>query len=81
VRDNDPEVFRELLDQLIANASARRLDFLLVGLSARDPLLAVARRRPHIAYFSRLYTVCWQEDKSFHDQLDNRIPYVEIATL
>ncbi len=81
VRDNDPAVFSELLDQLSVRASEHGFQFLLVGLSVRDPLLSVAKRRPHIAYHSRLYTVCWEEDKAFHDQLDDRIPYVEIATL
>jgi hypothetical protein len=53
----------------------------MVGLSTRDPLLSIARKYAHIPYYSRLYSVCWQNEASFHEKLDQRIPYVEIATL
>lgn len=81
VRDDDPTVFDRLFDQLLALAAQRGLEHLVVGLSARDPLLAVAQRRPHVAYESRLYTVCMPGEETFHEQLDDRIPYVELATL
>lgn len=81
MRDNDPGIFEILLRHLCNEAARRGYTCLIVGLSARDPLLSVAQRRPHIAYQTRLYTVCWEEERSFHERLDNRIPYVETATL
>lgn len=78
-RDN--ESFDRLLDQLLALAAQRGLEYLVVGFSARDSLLAVAQRQPHIAYESRLYSVCLPGEEDFHEQLDDRIPYVELATL
>lgn len=81
VRRDDAAAFDWLLDQLLALAAQRGLEYLVVGLSACDPLLPVAQRRPHIAYESRLYTVCMPGEEKFHEQLDDRIPYVELATL
>jgi hypothetical protein len=81
VRDDDAGAFDRLLDRLLGLAAQRGLEYVVVGLSARDPLIDVARRRPHLAYESRLYTVCMPGEEEFHEQLDNRIPYVELATL
>lgn len=77
----DAATFDRLLDQLLALAEQRGLAHVVVGLSARDPLLPVAQRRPHITYESRLYTVTMPGEEQFHEQLDDRIPYVELATL
>jgi hypothetical protein len=87
VAGNDPAIFRGLLRHVYALAAARGYAYLLVGLTSRDPLLPVAREYPHIAYYSRLYTVGWDDQDnggnggSFHDRLDARVPHVEIATL
>jgi hypothetical protein len=79
--DDDPALFALLLNRVVAQAAARGYAFLTLGLSTRDPLLPVAKRRLHIPYYSRVYTVCWPGDEHFHLQLDGRPPYVEIATL
>ncbi len=81
VQDDDPAIFQPLLAWVYNRAAERRFAFLMLGLAEGDPLLAVARRRLHIAYTSTLYTVCWREDAAWHDRLDGRPPYVEIATL
>ncbi|HEX9926493.1 MAG TPA: hypothetical protein VGD99_27840 [Anaerolineae bacterium] len=78
---NDPALFDLLLRHLYNLAAARGYAYLMVGLSARDPLLPVARRYAHIPYYSRLYSVCWKDEMSFHEELDDRLPYVEIAAL
>ncbi len=81
VAGNDPDLFHLLLRYVYNLAAERQYAFLIVGLSERDPLLAVARRYAHITYRSTLYTVCWEEGGSFHDRLDDRVAYVEVATL
>ncbi|MFN8457668.1 MAG: hypothetical protein U0401_23925 [Anaerolineae bacterium] len=78
---NNPDLFEILLKYVYDVAVARGYAYLMVGLSTRDPLLAVAQRYSHIPYYSRLYTVCWPDDEAFHHKLDERIPYVEIAAL
>ena len=81
VADDDPAVFRALLAAAFRRAAARGFAFLTVGLSPRDPLYPVAARFAHIPYTSTIYTVGWPENAAFHDQLDGRVPYLELATL
>lgn len=81
VADDDHAVFAALLRHALNQAAARGYAFLLLGLSSRDPLLAVARRYAHIPYASDVYLVTCDEEGDRHVQLDRRVPYVEIATL
>jgi hypothetical protein len=81
VANNNPDIFEALLRQVYNLAASRGYPYLMLGLSERDPLLAVARQYAHIPYYSRLYTVCWKDEEAFHEKLDQRIPYVEIASL
>jgi hypothetical protein len=78
---NNPDLFEILLKHVYDVAVARGYAYLMVGLSTRDPLLAVAQRYSHIPYYSRVYTVCWPGDEAFHHKLDGRLSYLEIATL
>lgn len=81
IAENDPGIFDLLLRHVLAEARNRGLAFVMLGLAERDPLLATARRRPHIPYCSRLYSVGWDNGSEFHDRLDTRISHVELATL
>lgn len=78
---NNPDLFGVLLQEVYNLAVARGYAYLMVGLSTRDPLLRVAQKYAHIPYYSRLYTVCWPDEAAFHEKLDQRIPYIEIASL
>ena len=80
VADNDPSIFRVLLQRLYRLAGERGYGFLIVDLAEGDRLLAVARRFPHVTYGRRLYTVGW-DDGAYHARLDGRIPFVETAAL
>jgi len=79
VADDDLSVMRALLSTCAANASRRGKAFLMLGLSDGDPLLPVAQRFLHIKYHSDLFAVSWSDEPI--NQLDGRIPYIEIATL
>jgi hypothetical protein len=81
IANNNPDIFRGLLRHVYNLAVERDFAYLMVGLAERDPFLTVARQYLHIPYRSRLYTVCWPGEENFHEQLDGRIPYVEIAML
>lgn len=78
---DDAALFARLLREVYARARARRFDYLLVGLDARDPLLKAARAYPHVSYPSRLYLASWLDGGSLHAELDDRPAYVDIATL
>jgi hypothetical protein len=79
--DNDPVPFDLLVRGVCTLAAQRGHGRVLIGLTERDPLLAVVRRYPHVPYISRLYTACWQERSRFHDDLDRRVSHVELATI
>lgn len=81
IAQDDMAVFKELLAATLQRAALCGLDFLLLGLDARDPLLAAARECPHVLYRSRLYFAEWPEGGHLHARLDHRPSYVEIATL
>ena len=81
IANDDKAIFAPLLRELHNLASMRQLDYLLIGLDARDPLLDVARECKHISYPSHLYLAEWPDGGRFHEQLDNRPTYVDIATL
>jgi hypothetical protein len=79
VAEDDPAVMRALLFRCAIDAHRRGKAFLMVGLADNDPLLAVARSYLHIQYHSDLFAVSWSAQPV--QQVDERIPYIEIATL
>jgi hypothetical protein len=81
VAEDDQAVFTALMRELHDLAGMRGFSYLLLGMDARDPLLAPARRFQHIAYPSRLYSVEWPEGEKIHEQLDDRPIYADIAAL
>jgi hypothetical protein len=81
VAEDGTDAFAGILRELYNRAISRGFHYLLVGLDARDPLLAVARKYPHVLYPSRLYLAGWPEGGELHEQLDDRAAYVDIATL
>ena len=78
VADDDPRVFACLLDAVLGEARRRRLDWVTLGLSDDDPLLAVARRRLHVTYRSDVYAVAW--DHRLRTRIAGR-PYLEGAAM
>jgi len=81
IADNDSGIFDLLLRHVLQAANEKGMAWLMIGLTHRNPLLAIAGRRPHIPYCSRLYSVGWDNGSEFHDRLDTRISHVELATL
>jgi hypothetical protein len=81
VANDDEGVFAALFRELYNLACFRGFEYLLIGLDKRDPLLPVAREYTHVAYPSQLYLAEWPDGGHFHEQLDHRPAYVDIATL
>lgn len=79
---DDSRIFEILLAEVSAIAYQGGDAYLMIALHADDPMLATAQTIPHVTYRSRLYLVTWDdEDKIFYEQLDQRTPHIEIATL
>jgi hypothetical protein len=78
----DAEAVAEaLIDAALAEAAARGLELVLLGLSEEEPLLPAARRRPHRPYRSTLYAVHFEDGADAVAALDGRLPGPEVATL
>lgn len=81
IANDDAAIFTSLLCEICRDARQRHFDFVLLGMDARDPLFSAARRWKHVAYPSRLYLAEWPDGGKFHEQLDDRPVYADIATL
>ena len=81
IRDNDRNVFKALLDEVI-RAKRSHYAFFLAGLHERDPLLPELLARPHVPLDSRLYVVDWENGNRAIQNLDcRRVPYLELGAL
>jgi hypothetical protein len=81
VADDDPLIFSALLRELYNLAGLQGFEYLLLGLDAGDPLLPTAQKYDHVLYSSRLYLAEWPNGGPFHEQLERRTAYMDIATL
>jgi hypothetical protein len=81
VAGDEGGVLDAILDSVLADARGRGLDQLLLAFGADDPLLAVARRRPHRPYRSMLYAVHGPAGAAAAAALDGRRMGPEVATL
>lgn len=81
VQDDRRDVFRVLLRTLCHEAAEAGACCLLAGFHEKDPLLReVGWCRPYV-HTRRLYVVYWEDGLEFRRSLQNRTPYVELATL
>jgi len=78
IRNDDPEVFGELLKRVLADASERGAKFLVAGFSERDPLLKKAAKRLHLKIKSRIYAVSWS---GVQPLASGDIPYLDPGSL
>jgi len=82
VRNDDPEIFRALLERIYSEHQVSKYHFLVLGLHERNPLRAALRHFLALRYTSRCYLVCWDDGLDFVNSLDpDRIPYLELATM
>lgn len=82
VDGDDPATLVALLDRALEDAATRDLDYLLVGLACRNPLLEAVRRAfPHREYVSIVYLAFWEDGAGAAAEVDGRIPHLEVALL
>jgi hypothetical protein len=78
VEDNRPELLRLLLDDAITRFHGH-YDALVCGFFTQDPLAQVPARYRRRLLLSDHFLVSYDGDP--RDQLDGRLPYVEVARL
>lgn len=79
VDEDDPEIFRALMEAAYAEARTRRYVYVVTGLAARHPWRPwLEKRFKPRTYASILYAVLWEDQSTV---LDGRMPHVEVALL
>ncbi len=81
VDDDDVSVFRALLRALYRDAAESDAMFALTSLHQKDPLRAALADYSLTPSCARIYCVCYSDGESAFENLDNRVPYMEAATL
>lgn len=81
VRNDNPTVWRLLLETLLHRLAQRDARLLLIGLHADDPLLPFARQLAGRDYVTTLFVVYWPEATPDLVNLQQRTPYLELGSL
>ena len=81
IEENDPVLFRGLLRFLYNYRRKGPWHYFIAGLHETDPLSDVLLEYRRIDVAGRLFVVHYPEDQPVYEQLDGRIPYVEIAMI
>jgi hypothetical protein len=78
VAGNNSEIFRALLQSMLAQARNAAADYLLVGMHESDPLFNTLRGFRGTSYIGRLYQVSFEQTPA---PLDGRPLYLELGLL
>jgi len=81
VDNDDVSVFRALLRALYSDAAAGDAMFALTSLHQEHPLRAALADYSLTPFCAQIFCVCYSEGERAFSNLDNRIPYMEAATL
>jgi hypothetical protein len=82
VDDDDPRTFSALMNGVTLAAAARGLDYISLGLSDTDPLMAeLGRGFQSRKYPSRVYLVHWEDGRDDVRAIDGRPLHLEVAIL
>lgn len=81
IDNNNPEIFRILLQNIHNDSADKKFSYLAIGLHSQDPLLKVTEEYPRINYKSKIFAATIDGQQDFLKKIDNRIPYLELAAL
>ena len=81
VKDDDPDVFRSLVDTILYNSQGRQWDFLVIGLHATHPLKKTLDEYKAIRYRSKIFMVYWGDQQKFVDSIKEESLYLELGCL
>jgi hypothetical protein len=81
VDGNRPDIFASLMRSVYQDRRAGAWQFMIAGLHEQDPLCAVFEDYSRIEAAGRLFLIYYAEHRDFVNQIDTRIPYVEMAAV
>jgi hypothetical protein len=78
---DDADVYRALLNRVVEDYRDRGYHYFIAGAHERDPLLRVLENLPLTPFWARAFAVHFDDGVEEFAKLDDRVPYVELATL
>lgn len=81
IDNNNSDTFRQLLISIHNYCLKNKYLYLTLGLSDLDPLSKIAREFFSIKYASEIFLVKYPDLKFDISKLDEKVPYIELATL
>ena len=81
IENNDIDIFRLLLRHVYRDRRTGPWNYFIIGLHERDPLSVVLDEYRKIDAAGNLFVVHYPEDEDKFNMLDDRVPYVEVASL
>jgi hypothetical protein len=81
IDEDDIDIFRTLLRRAYNDAVGSQYLYAILALHERDPFLTALRDYSLTPFLARLFCVTFEDGEDFYQTLDERIPYVEAATL
>ena len=79
--DDNPEILESLVRRVYNDSVGQGYHYFLAGLFQGDPLEKAFKAYVGVTYKTRLYLVCWEDGVEAVSRIDNRLPYLEAATL
>lgn len=80
IEDNNPQIFKQLLNAILSNEYNTGKSFLVTGLMENDLLLPALKKYLHIPTRTCIYAMSWDGLEAVN-QLDGRYPYLELGGL
>lgn len=80
IKDNDPLVFRALLNASLARAKVLKKNWLLAGLFADDTLVQAFHHKLKLTFDSDIYRVVWDDGEGAGNDLGSEL-YLEVGSL
>lgn len=81
IENNDIDIFRLLLRHVYRDRRTGPWNYFIAGLHERDPLSDVLDEYRKIEAAGSLFVVHYPEDEEKFNMLDDRVPYVEVASI
>jgi len=81
VKDNNEEIFSVLLERLREEGRARGFHFMTCGLHEKDSLNSVLDKYSGFKLCTRIFIVHFDDGAGVFNQIDDRVPYLEVGTL
>lgn len=81
VKNNDLTIFKALFAKIYNDLHKSTVKYFVIAFHEKDPLQKALKGYIKITYKSRLYIADYKTDEELKALIDDRIPYIEVATL